>query len=573
MATMRFGKIAIGMVAASCLLLAIQAGDAYGQVAKKACTSSAKSEAPVAQASALSACDHTGQIDVTQSDLLLAPMKDDWVGYNGDYTGRRYTALTQVTPENVSQLGVKWVFHTQEQGVLEGTPIVVAGVMLMPAGNDLYAIDAATGKQLWHHARAVTQGLVDDASTHHNKGVAVLGNRVYMETDNDHLLCLDARSGNLIWDVVFATGNKNYGATGEVLIVKDKVLVGDSGGDDGVRGFVAAYDAKTGKEAWRFWTIPGPGEFGSDSWPGDMWQHGGGSPWIAGTYDPVLNLTYWGTGNPAPDYEASLRPGDDLYTDCLLALDPDTGKLKWYFQFTPHDLWDYDAALTPVLVDANFKGEPRKLVVMAQKNGFLYILDRTNGKFLFAKKINESVNWAKGMDENGRPILNNKTPDEKGVMVCPTASGGANWPSPTYNPDTHLFYFRAMDDCAIFTSRHESFAEGQLWYGGDEKRPPGVTQKAAIVAFDMDTLDYKWRDSLIGGTWSWAGVMSTATGLLAYGDNDGDFVMVDAKTDKHLWHFSMGQQIYSSPMSYAVNGKQYFAIGSGTGDVFVFGLP
>ncbi len=555
---MRFDKKVIG-IAASCLLLALQAGDARGQAAAKTSVAAAN--------------DNIGVFNVTQSDLLETPVKNDWVGYNGDYTGRRYSALTQITPENVSQLAVKWVFHTQEPGVLEGTPIVEAGVMLMPAGNDLYAIDAVTGKQLWHHARAVSEGLVDDASMHKNKGVAVLGTRIFMETDNDHLLCLDARSGNLLWDVTFVDGNKNYGATGELLIVKDKVIIGDSGGDDGARGFVAAYDTKTGKEAWRFWTIPGPGEFGNDSWPGDMWQHGGGSPWIAGTYDPELNLTYWGTGNPSPDYEGSLRPGDDLYTNCLLALDPDTGQLKWYYQFVPHDLWDYDAALTPVLVDTKFKGQPRKLVVMAQKDGYLYILDRTNGKFLFAKKISEDVNWAKGFDENGRPIPNNLVPDSKGVTVCPTSSGGGNWPSPTYDPDTNLFYFRAMDDCAVFTVHPEPFQEGQLWYAGGERRPHGVTQKAAIVAFNMDTLDYKWRDSLIGGAWSWAGVMSTATGLLAYGDNDGNFVMVDAKTDKPLWHFSMGQQIYSSPMSYAVNGKQYFEIAAGNGEVFVFGLP
>ena len=387
---MRFNKMVFGIAAASCLLLTMQTGAAHGQAATKASVASTGS-------------DGNGVVNVKQSDLLQTPTKDNWVGYNGDYTGRRYSALTQVTPQNVSQLQVKWVFHTQEPGVLEGTPIVVAGVMLMPAGNDLYAIDAVTGKQLWHHARAVTEGLVDDASMHKNKGVAVLGSRIFMETDNDHLLCLDARSGNLIWDKLFVSGNRNYGATGELLIVKDKVIIGDSGGDDGARGFVAAFDTQTGKEVWRFWTIPGPGEFGNDSWPGDMWQHGGGSPWIAGTYDPDLNLTYWGTGNPSPDYEGSLRPGDHLYTNCLLALDPDTGKLKWYYQFVPHDLWDYDAALTPMLVDANFKGQPRKLVVMAQKDGYLYILDRTNGKFLFAKKISEDVNWAKGFDENGRP--------------------------------------------------------------------------------------------------------------------------------------------------------------------------
>lgn len=555
---MRYGKMAIKIAATSSLLLAMQSGNVRAQAADPNATVAGST---------------SGLIDVKQSDLMQSPMKDDWVSYNGDYTGRRYSALTQVTPQNVSQLAVKWVFHTLEQGVLEGTPVVVAGVMFIPAGNDLYAIDAATGKQLWHHARAVTQGLVDDASSHHNRGVAILGNRVYMETDNDHLLCLDARSGNLIWDVVFVTGNKNYGSTGELIIVKDKIILGESGGDDGVRGFVAAFDEQTGKEVWRFWTIPGPGEFGNDSWPGDMYTHGGGTTWMPGTYDPELNTLYWGTGNPAPDYEGSLRPGDDLYTNCLLALDPDTGKLKWYFQYTPHDLWDYDSALTPVLVDANFKGQPRKMVLMANKNGFLYLLDRTNGKFLFAKKITSNLNWAKDIDENGRPISNNLVPDEKGVKVCPTASGGGNWPSPTYNEVTHMFYFRAMEACAIFTAKPEPFQEGQLWYAGEDRRVPGETTGAAVLAFNLDTLDYTWRDSLIGGIWSWAGVMSTATGLVAYGDNDGDFVIVDGRNDKLLWYFSTGQTISASPMSYAVNGKQYFAISSGTGEVFTFGLP
>ena len=274
--------------------------------------------------------------------------------------------------------------------------MVVAGVMFVTGSNDAYALDAKTGKLLWHHARGVTAGLVDDASGHINRGVAVLGTRVYMETDNAHLLCLDARSGNLIWDVAYARQQQNYGATSAPLIVKDKVLVGTSGGDDGVRGFVAAFDAQTGKEAWRFWTIPAPGEKGTESWPGDAYLHGGGTTWMPGTYDPELNTLYWGTGNPAPDYDGSVRPGDDLYTSSLLALDPDTGKLKWYFQFNPHDLYDYDAVQTPVLVDAKFKGKPRKLVVTANRNGFLYILDRTTGEYLLLEAVHDTNELGQG---------------------------------------------------------------------------------------------------------------------------------------------------------------------------------
>jgi alcohol dehydrogenase (cytochrome c) len=554
---MRVGKIGFKVAAASCLLLAMTSGSAHGQASN-----------PSAAAD-----DDTGLIDVKQSDLLQKQVTDNWVNYNGDYSGRRYSAMTQITPANVSHLAAKWVFHTQEAGPLEGTPVVVDGVMFMTSGNDAYALNAETGKQLWHHSRAVTEGLVDDPASHHNRGVAVLGTRVYMTTDNAHLLCLDARSGNLIWDVLYATGNKNYGATSAPLIVKDKVLVGTAGGDSGVRGFLAAIDAETGKEIWRFWTIPGPGEFGNDSWPGDLYLHGGGTTWMPGTYDAELNTLYWGTGNPTPDYDGSVRPGDDLYTSCLLALDPDTGKLKWYFQYSPHNLYDYDAEQTPVLVNANFKGQSRKLVVSASRNGYLYILDRTNGKYLYSKQFVPNLNWARGIDENGRPISNDLIPNEKGVRVCPSASGGTNWYSPSYNPATHMFYFRSMESCSIFTTKPESFQEGRTYYATGASRPPGESGKGFVNAFNLDKLDFAWREPLIGPTFAWAGVMSTATGLVAYGDDAQNFVIADGQTGTPLWHFSVGQVIRSSPMSYAVKGKQYLAVAAGSGDLFSFALP
>src|SRR6266481_4817969 len=290
-------------------------------------------------------------IQVTSEALTAQPLGANWLSYNGDYTGRRFSSLVQITPKNVAQLRAQWVFHASNSNSLEVTPVVVGGMMFVTAANDAYALDARTGRTIWHYSRSITEGLIDDASQHHNRGVGILGSRLYMETDNAHLLCLDARSGHLLWDVAYAEGNKNYGATSAPLVVKDKVLVGTSGGDDGVRGFLAAYDAETGKQVWRFWTIPGPGEFGSASWPGELYKRGGGTTWMPGTYDPQLNTIYWGTSNPAPDFDGGPRPGDDLYTDCVLALDPDTGKLKWYFQFTPHDLFDYDATETPVLID------------------------------------------------------------------------------------------------------------------------------------------------------------------------------------------------------------------------------
>lgn len=512
-----------------------------------------------------------GEIDVKPGDLVASPAGDNWASYNGDYTGRRFSRLAQITPENAHGLIAQWVFHVREVSPLEVTPIVVAGVMFVTSANDAYALDARTGKALWHHARSLSQGLVDDAAMHHNRGVAVLGSRVYVETDNAHLLCLDARSGGLVWEVAYATGNRNYGATSAPLIVKNMVMVGVSGGDDGARGFLAAFDAQTGKERWRFWTIPAPGEKGAESWPGDQYLHGGGATWMPGTYDPELNTLYWGTGNPSPDYDGSVRPGDDLYTSCLLALDPDTGKLKWHFQFSPHDLYDYDAVQTPVLVDADFKGRQTKLAVTANRNGFLYILDRTNGKFLFAKQFALRQTWAKGIDASGRPIPAGLIPDRKGVVVCPANGGGTNWYSPSYNPGTRMFYFRAYEACATVTANSEPFEEGRTYYstGMRETADRGT---GYVNAFDLSTLDFAWRNEQIGSHKGWGGIMSTATGLVAYGDDGENFVVLDGRSGKALWHFNLGQQVHASPMSYAIDGKQYFAVAAGS-DVFAFALP
>ncbi len=390
------------------------------------------------------------KIDVQPSRLVSAPVSANWLSYNGDYTGMRYSALREINADNVAQLRAQWVFHAPNSDRLEVTPVVADGIMFLTSANDAFALDAQTGQILWHYARPITEGLIDDASQHHNRGVGIWHSRIYMETDNAHLLCLDARSGHLLWDVAYTDGNPNYGATSAPLVVKDKVLVGTSGGDDGVRGFVAAYDAETGKEAWRFWTIPAPGEFGSSSWPGEAWKLGGGTTWMPGTYDPELNTIYWGTSNPAPDFDGYPRPGDDLYTDCLLAIDADTGKLKWYFQFTPHDLFDYDAMETPMLVDAMFRGQKRKLVVEANRNGFIYILDRTDGKFLSATRFAEKLNWATGIDEKGRPIRTGVQPTEKGSRICPGMVGATNWYSPSFNRDTSMLYFMALWKAATF---------------------------------------------------------------------------------------------------------------------------
>lgn len=510
-------------------------------------------------------------IDVTTADLMRSPVKSNWASYNGDYTGRRYTGLDQINASNISNLSAQWVFHITNSDRLEMTPQVIDGVMFVTAANDCYALDARTGRLIWHYSRPITQGLIDDASSHHNRGIAIWHDRLFMETDNAHLLSLDVRSGNLLWDVTYAnTTSANYGATSAPLVLKDEVLVGTSGGDDGVRGFLAAFDPKTGKERWRFWTIPGPGEFGNSSWPGDMYLHGGGTAWMPGTYDPELNTLYWGTGNPAPDFYGEGRPGDDLYTDCVVALDPDTGKLKWYYQFTPHDLNDYDSVEVPVLVDTTYQGRPRKLIVEANRNGFIYLLDRSNGKFLNAIPFTDNINWAKGIDAEGHPIKTGTIPSSDGTKVCPSYGGATNWYSPTYSPKTSLFYFLGNNGCNVFLAKPQDYAYGDPYYATGTKRVPGETPTRWLFAYDPVKQAIVWRYPQVGRGGQ-SGVMSTAGGLLFFGDDADSLEALDARNGHPLWHFNTGQSFTASPMSFAVQGRQYIAIAAGD-DVVAFAL-
>ena len=511
-------------------------------------------------------------LDVQPTRLLANPIGENWLSYNGDYTGRRYSILHEVSTSNVAQLRAQWVFHAPNSSNLEVTPVVVDGIMFVTAANDAYALDAQSGRTLWHYSRPITEGLIDDASQHHNRGVGVWRTHIFMETDNAHLLCLDARSGHLLWDVAYTDGNRNYGATSAPLVIKDKVIVGTSGGDDGIRGFLAAYDAESGKEVWRFWTIPGPGEFGSSSWPGESYKLGGGTTWMPGTFDPELNTIFWGTSNPAPDFDGGPRPGDDLYTDCLLALDPDTGKLKWYFQFTPHDLFDYDAVETPVLVDATFRGQPRKLIVEANRNGFLYVLDRTNGTFLSARPFVEKLNWASAIDDKGRPIRTGLQPTAEGTRVCPGFVGATNWYSPSYNPQTARFYFMALNACNVFFLKPREFKPGETYYSTGARRSEGDYNQKILLAFTLDDDKPAWRYVQSGEGRSSGGTMTTAGGLVFFGDDTQTFEAVDAQNGKPLWHFNTGQNITASPMTYAVHSKQYVAIAAGS-DVFSFALP
>ena len=508
---------------------------------------------------------------VSEQDLLDQPPGSNWTTYNGDYSGRRFTNLHEINLTNVAKLRAAWIFHPGNSERLEATPLVVHGIMYVTSANDVFALDARTGRVLWHYQRPLSSGLLDDAAAHKNRGVAVWKDFVYSETDDAHLLCLDARSGSLRWDIQYADKRKHYGATSAPLVVKGSVIVGTSGGDSGVRGFLAAYDAITGVKKWHLWAIPGPGEFGSSSWPGDSYVHAGGTTWMPGTYDPELNTLYWTTSNAAPDFVGESRPGDDLYTACVLAIDADSGKLKWYFQFTPHDVYDYDANETPLLVDIQDNGKTHRLLLQANRNGFFYLLDRTNGKFLQATPFVEKINWASGIDASGRPVLSGRIPTAEGTKICPGINGATNWFSPSYNPDTRLFYVIALESCNLFFAKPEPFTKGLTYYATGTKHLPDEHSQKILLALSVPDGKPVWRYPQIGRGDSWAGTLATAGGLLFFGDDAGSVEAVEAATGRPLWHFNTGQTLYASPMSYAVDAVQYVAISAGS-DLFSFAL-
>ena len=509
---------------------------------------------------------------VVYEDLLAQPVGADWTSYNGDYTGRRYSKLNQITTANVSQLSAAWVFHPGNSKRVEATPVVIRGIMYVTSANDAFALDARTGRVVWHYARPVSSGLLDDAAAHKSRGVAVWRDSVFIETDDAHLLCLDARSGGLRWDVTYADKTKHYGATSAPLVVKGAVIVGTSGGDSGVRGFLAAFDPETGNKKWQLWTIPAPGEVGFDSWAGDSYLHGGATTWMPGTYDPELDTLYWTTSNAAPDFIGDSRPGNNLYTASVLAINPNDGKLKWYFQFTPHDLYDYDANETPVLVDLPENGSLRRLLVQANRNGFLYVLDRSNGKFLRAAPFVEKLNWATRIDASGRPVLSGRIPTAQGTYICPGIDGATNWFSPSYNPATRLFYVMALEACNVYFAKAKQFTPGETYYGTGTKHPPDEHAKKILLALSLPDGKVVWRYPQVGHADSWGGTLTTAAGLVFFGDDSSSFEAVDAGSGQPLWRFNTGQNFRSSPMTYAVDGIQYVTI-SVESEIFTFSLP
>lgn len=524
---------------------------------------------------------------VTEKDLLnAAGNNSNWLMYGRTYDAQRYSPLEQINKKNVKNLIPVWTFQT---GVLDGfecTPLIIDGIMYITTPwNHAYAIDCKTGSQLWHYQKSLPENLAlcCDAV---NRGFAAWGDYLYMTTLDAHLVCLDRNTGNEVWDTEITINGDDgkeikqiyklaYSATVAPLVVKDKVIMGISGAEYGIRGFIDAYNVKTGKRAWRFYTVPSPDDKEEHakkalkSWEGKSWLTGGGSAWVTGTYDPKLNLLYWGVGNPSPDFNGEVRKGDNLYTCSILALNPDDGTYKWHFQNSPHDVWDYDGVNEPLLVDFGREGRPFKALVQAHRNGYFYCLNRENGEFIYGKPFCE-VNWTDlkkgevGLDaKTGRPFVNPAAlPTEKGVRVCPGAAGGKEWNPMAYSPQTGFAYVPVINNCAKFTSGKAFFIKGQPYWGSSLTLIDNQAS-GSFKAIDVKTGQIKWdvatRSPMV------AGVLATAGGLVFTGDAEGYFTAYDAESGKALWNYQCGSGHHASPITYSLDGRQYIAVAVGWG--------
>ena len=494
----------------------------------------------------------------------------NWLMYSGTLDSQRFSRLDQINTGNVSNLELKWAHHIPQLDRNETTPLVVDGVMFITESpSNLTAVDAASGRPYWRYEHELPDNL-RVCCGRNNRGVAILGETLYMSTLDAHLVGIDALSGSLLWNTEVADHESGYSKTAAPLIVKDKVVTGIAGGEFGIRGFLDAYNAETGAREWRTHTIPGPDHPDNRTWAGDSWRTGGSPTWITGSYDPELDLIYWGTGNPGPDYNGEIRGGDNLYADSVLALDGDTGEMAWYFQFTPHDVHDWDAIQIPVLADVEIGGESRKAMLWANRNAFYYTLDRETGEFLVGKPYARQT-WAEGLDENGRPIRRpNMLPSAEGTLVSPTAGGGTNWWSPAFSPRTGLLYVNAFDGEAEFFIRDEDYTAGDLFTGGGTDAPlPIDNYVSAIRALDPVTGDLRWEFPIKARTR--AGVLATAGDIVFSGSVDGYFYALDAVTGEELWHIALGGRMNASPMTYAVDGQQFVTMPAGN-VVYTFAL-
>ncbi len=532
-------------------------------------------------------------------DRLLHPDREpqNWLTYSGGYAGQRYSPLSQINRGNVKNLQLKWSYHplyaknTNNQNKMENTPLVVDGIMYTGTALEAVALDAVTGRQYWKFSRPLDPKAYYNAYEV-NKGMAIAGDTLFWATVDCHLLAIDVKSGHVIWDKVLADYKKGYQYNVAPLVIRNMVILGPATNEAGANCWVAAYDVKTGQELWRFDTAPNSANAPeAKTWTGESWKHGGSPIWNNGSYDPETNLTFWGTGNPNPGWNGDTRtPADNLYSNCVIALDADTGKLKWHFQFTPGDEYDWDATQVPVLVDMEWQGRPRKLMLWANRNGFFYILDRVTGQFQMAKAFVKQT-WNNGFEESGRPIKNPAFWPKPmgGIFVEPGTQGGTNWYPPSYSPRTGFFYIPTWENSGGRSAKFDAgeWKEGVRYTGstpppgysgpragGPARAPvPFKTEEegyGAIRALDVKTGEKKWDFKMVSYTES--GVLSTAGDLVFAGGVEGNFVGLDARTGELLWHVNLGGPSASGPISYAVNGKQYI-VGTGAGSMFVFSLP
>jgi alcohol dehydrogenase (cytochrome c) len=495
---------------------------------------------------------------------------DSWRSYGQNSFGWRYSALTQIDARTVARLAPRWIFQTGVLGGFETTPLVFDGLMYVAGpSNHSWAIDALTGRPVWHVAKTPPTRL-NLCCGQVNRGFAVHGDKLIRVNIEGTIVALDAKSGATLWETTIADYREGFSATGAPLVVKNMVLTGVAGAEFGTRGFVDAYDVNTGRRLWRFYTIAAAGERGGDTWAGESWKRGGGSTWITGTYDPESNLVFWGTGNPGPDMDGDVRKGDNLYSCSVVALDADTGALKWHYQFTPHDVHDWDAISDPVLVDLPFEGRTVKSLIQANRNGFFYALDRTTGKVLKARPYTK-VSWAEKIGDDGRPVVvPDQEPTEEGRLACPGLGGGHNWQATAFSPRTNLYYFTSSENCELFFKTTQDFKPGEWYQASTVENPPKEHGTGAILAVDPTTGDTKWRFDLV--TTPSGGMLATAGGLIFSGDRQGYLIAFDDRTGKVLWKFQTGGAIVAPPISYAVGGKQYIAVAAG-GAMMAFALP
>ncbi|HEY7182077.1 MAG TPA: PQQ-dependent dehydrogenase, methanol/ethanol family [Blastocatellia bacterium] len=512
--------------------------------------------------------------EVTGERLANAAKEpNNWMTYFGSYGAQRYSALNQINRGNVKQLAPVWAFQTGKiEGGLNAAPLVVDGVMyLVGSYNRVFALDAVTGKLFWHYFYKLPSGPIPYGAS--VRGLAVGYGLVFMGTLDNHMVALDAKTGKEVWNVEIEDYRKcGCNAPAAPIVVKDKVIIGVTGGDSAHRGYLTAYEAKTGRQAWRFYTIPGPGEPGFETWEEESWKFGGGATWMTGSYDPELNLIYWGVGNPSSDFYGGDREGANLYTDCVVAIDADTGKLKWHYQEVPHDVYDFDSAYEVTLIDVERNGQKQKLLVHTNKGGYVWALDRVTGKYVNAWPHVDTVNWVKGFEKDGSHIGRLEVPAGKSTMVCPFWGGGRSWNHAAYSPRTGWLYNHGIEWCGLITPIRQEPKEGRGFVAGTilPQHPPGGQAYGHIDAFDPVSGAKKWTVKMKYPLTS--SLLATAGDVIFTADIEGNFLTFDAKSGEQLYSFNTGSGTRGSPITYAVKGRQYVAVPSGLGSIFTSGL-